>query len=149
MCFVLEEENAMFTGDNILGHGSSAVEELGVYMASLDKMQAQGCITGYPAHGIVITDLPGKITVELAQKKRREAQVLRTLTESRRQYGRKMASMTVKELVTNMYGEGIADEVKQQALEPFMDEVLRKLAEDGQVAFELRGGEKKWFAIGI
>ncbi|KXG53338.1 uncharacterized protein PGRI_003880 [Penicillium griseofulvum] len=149
MCFVLEEENAMFTGDNILGHGSSAVEELGVYMTSLDKMQAQGCTIGYPAHGIVITDLPAKITVELAQKKRREAQVLRTLTESRRQYGRKIASMTVKELVTNMYGEGIADEVKQQALEPFMDEVLRKLAEDGQVAFELRGGEKKWFAIGI
>ncbi|KAJ5738566.1 hypothetical protein N7493_001721 [Penicillium malachiteum] len=149
MCFVLEEENAMFTGDNILGHGSSAVEELGVYMASLTKMQAQGCTIGYPAHGVVITDLQGKIAVELAQKKRREAQILRTLTEIRRQYGRKMASLTVKELVTTMYGAGVGDEVKQQALEPFMDEVLRKLAEDGRVAFELRGGNKKWFAIRV
>ncbi|OJJ77431.1 hypothetical protein ASPBRDRAFT_113157 [Aspergillus brasiliensis CBS 101740] len=147
MCFVLEEENAMFTGDNILGHGSSAVEELGVYMASLNKMQLQGCTTGYPAHGVVIIDLPGKIQGELAQKNRREVQILRTLTEIRRQSGRKMASVTVKELVTTMYGEGIADEVKQRALEPLMDEVLRKLAGDGQVAFELRGGEKKWFAI--
>ncbi|KAJ5129534.1 uncharacterized protein N7515_005573 [Penicillium bovifimosum] len=149
VCFVLEEENAMFTGDNILGHGSSAVEELGVYMASLNKLQAQRCTTGYPAHGIVITDLPGKITVGLAQKKRRDAQVLQTLTEIRREYGRKTASVTVKGLVTTMYGEGIADEVKQQALEPFMDEVLRNLAEDGRVAFEFRGGEKQWFALGI
>ncbi|KAJ5613786.1 hypothetical protein N7528_007440 [Penicillium herquei] len=149
MCFVLEEENAMFTGDNILGHGSSAVEELGVYMSSLNKMQAQGCTIGYPAHGVVITDLQGKIAVELAQKKRREAQILRTLTEIRRKYGRKMASVTVKELVTTIYGAGVGDEVKQQALEPFMDEVLRKLAEDGRVAFELRGGNKKWFAIRV
>lgn len=142
----------MFTGDNILGHGSSAVEELGVYMSSLRKMQAQNCTTGYPAHGAVITDLPAKIAGELAMKVRREKQILRTLAEIKRhepsQGRRKMRSVTVKDLVTAMYGEGITDGIREKALEPFIDEALRKLAEDGRVAFEMREGEKRWFAIG-
>jgi glyoxylase-like metal-dependent hydrolase (beta-lactamase superfamily II) len=29
-CFVLEQEMAMFTGDNVLGHGTAAVEQLSV-----------------------------------------------------------------------------------------------------------------------
>lgn len=152
MCFILEEENAMFTGDNILGHGSSAVEELSIYMSSLHKMQAKNCATGYPAHGIVITDLQAKIASELAQKLRRERQVLQTLGEIRRQEmstgRRKIGSVTVKELVMTMYGDSIDHQVREQALEPFMDEVVRKLAADGKVAFEIRGGEKRWFGLG-
>jgi glyoxylase-like metal-dependent hydrolase (beta-lactamase superfamily II) len=151
MCFVLDEENAMFTGDNVLGHGSSAVEELSIYMSSLRKMQAQNCTTGYPAHGIMITDLQAKIASELAQKLRRERQVLQTLGEIKRQEmstgRRKIGSVTVKELVTTMYGESINSQVREQALEPFMDEVVRKLAADGKVAFEIREGEKRWFGL--
>ena len=58
---------------------------------------------------------------------------------------RKVGSVTVKDLVTAMYGEKIDENLREKALEPFMDEALRKLAEDGQVAFEMRGGVKKWF----
>ncbi|RBR18740.1 uncharacterized protein FIESC28_05881 [Fusarium coffeatum] len=58
VCFVLEEENAMFTGDNILGHGTSAVEDLATYMRTLNTMKSQHCRIGYPAHGEVIPDLP-------------------------------------------------------------------------------------------
>src|SRR6266480_4179685 len=54
MSFILEEEQAMFTGDNVLGHGTSAVEDLGTFMASLQKMHAQNCAIGYPAHGATI-----------------------------------------------------------------------------------------------
>lgn len=39
MCFVLEEEAALFTGDNVLGHGFTVVEDLGLYMPSLDIMK--------------------------------------------------------------------------------------------------------------
>ncbi|KAL4780400.1 putative metallo-beta-lactamase domain protein [Aspergillus varians] len=146
MCFILEEENAMFTGDNILGHGSSAVEELATYMATLRKMAAQGCVRGYPAHGIVIDNLPTKISNELAQKVRREAQVLRALSTCAKEAGR-MAALTVQELVSAIHGDGLDAEVKAMAIEPFMEEVLRKLAEDGKVAFRVKGGVKKWFSI--
>ena len=141
----------MFTGDNILGHGTSAVEELSIYMSSLLKMQSQNCTTGYPAHGVVIPDLSAKITAELAQKKRRERQVLKILTEIKEQEvsmgRRKIGSVTVKELVRAMYGEKLDEQLRAKALEPLTDEVLRKLAEDGRVAFEMRGGEKKWFGV--
>lgn len=140
MCFVLEEENAMFTGDNILGHGTAAVEHLSTWMASLVVMQKHGCKTGYPAHGVVVENLPGKIALELAAKRRRETQVLRALA----QIG---SGATVGKLVSAMHGDELDPEVRRMAIEPFIGEVLKKLAEDGKVAFRVRHGEKSWFAI--
>lgn len=137
----------MFTGDNILGHGTSAVEELGTYMASLVKMKEQNCAVGHSAHGCVIDNLPGKIGSELAQKWRRERQVLQVLKKLKKEAAGAMVSVTVKELVTAMYGEEIDDQLRELALEPFMDEVLRKLAEDGKVGYEMKKKVKKWFWV--
>jgi len=46
-----------------------------------------------------------------------------------------------------MYGEHLDEEVREKAILPFTDEVLRKLAVDGKVAFEIKRGQKKWFLI--
>lgn len=147
MCFILEEENAMFTGDNVLGHGTAAVEQLSTWMDSLRIMQSHNCAIGYPAHGTVIPNLAAKINTELASKTRREVQVLQTLTKIKKSAGRGKGSVTVKQLVTAMHGDELDDQVREMAIEPFMEEVLRKLAEDRKVAFEIRGKEKKWFVI--
>jgi glyoxylase-like metal-dependent hydrolase (beta-lactamase superfamily II) len=150
MCFILEEENAMFTGDNLLGHGTSAVENLSTWMNTLRKMQSQNCAKGYPAHGDVIPDLPRKIKEELGQKAKREERVLRSLSTLKREQaaaGNRKGSVTVKQLVTAMHGGALDSQVRDLAIEPFTEEILRKLAEDGRVAFELRRGEKRWFAI--
>lgn len=137
----------MFTGDNVLGHGTAAVEELSTWMGSLRVMQSHHCAIGYPAHGIVVPNLPGKINSELASKTRREAQVLQALTKVKRSQGRGKGSVTVKQLVEAMHGDRLDAEVRELAIEPFMEEVLRKLAEDMKVAFEIRGMEKKWYVI--
>lgn len=50
MAFVLEEENAMFTGDNVLGHGTAVFEDLAVYLDSLSRMQEQFHGRAYPGH---------------------------------------------------------------------------------------------------
>ncbi|KAJ5245026.1 metallo-beta-lactamase domain protein [Penicillium chrysogenum] len=148
MCFVLEEENAMFTGDNVLGHGTSAVEQLGLYMETLRKLQSQGCKTGYPAHGAVILDLNGRIATELGQKARRENQCLTALGRIRKEGSAgQLVSVTVSELINVIHGPRLDEEVRKMALEPFMEEVLRKLAEDGKVAFRVRKGVKTWFAL--
>lgn len=150
MCFILEEENAMFTGDNVLGHGTAAVEKLSTWMATLKTMASHNCEIGYPAHGEVIRNLPAKIALELSQKSKREDQVMRTLSKLKPKLkleGNRKGSVGVKQLVKEMYGGGVDANVAEMALEPFMDEVLRKLAEDGRVAFEVKGGEKKWFSL--
>lgn len=144
MCFVLEEEQAMFTGDNILGNGSSAVEDLSTFMSSLRKMRDEHCSIGYPAHGVTIIDLPGKIRRELNLKVGRENQVLHVLDRSRL-CGEK--SLTVTDIVTEIYGDCVGSGVGELALEPHTDEILRKLAGEERVAFEKRNGKKKWFSI--
>lgn len=144
MCFILEEEQAMFTGDNILGHGTSAVEDLGTFMASMQRMLDQRCLTGYSAHGAVIADLPGKIRTELANKRRREKQILLALGRVRQ---RRQKSITVEDLVTEIYGESMDESTRTLALTPFTDEVLRKLAGDFKVAFEVRAGKRRWYSV--
>ncbi|KAJ5546949.1 hypothetical protein N7494_004534 [Penicillium frequentans] len=151
MCFILQEEDAMFTGDNVLGHGTSAVELLGTWMTSLQVMGSHERKIGYPAHGEVIQNLPAKISGELDQKAKREARVVQTLTRIKRQeqgsQGRGKGSVTIPQLVAAMYGKDLDEQVRTMALEPFTSEVLTKLAEDGRVAFEVRRGEKRWFAV--
>ncbi|KAG6097275.1 hypothetical protein E4U14_007751 [Claviceps sp. LM454 group G7] len=144
MCFILEEEQAMFTGDNILGHGTSAVEDLGTFMTSMQRMLDQRCLTGYSAHGAVIADLPGKIRTELANKRRREKQILLALGRVRQ---RRQKSITVEDLVTEIYGESMDESTRTLALMPFTDEVLRKLAGDFKVAFEVRAGKRRWYSV--
>jgi glyoxylase-like metal-dependent hydrolase (beta-lactamase superfamily II) len=148
MCFILEEEEAMFTGDNILGHGTAAVEHLNTWIATLRQMQSHNCVKGYPAHGAVIANLKAKIAGELAGKLRRERQALEALQQAKRvDRGSAKGRLTVKELVTAVYGDHMDVGVRQMALEPFMDEILRKLAEDNAVGFQVIGGVKRWFAL--
>jgi hypothetical protein len=117
-------------------------------MESLRIMQSHGCAVGYPAHGAVIGNLPRKIEGELMSKTKREERVLRTLADIKTACGRAgKGSVTVTQLVTAIYGRELDDQVRTMAIEPFLEEVLRKLAEDGKVAFEVKGGEKKWFII--
>ncbi|KAK3638407.1 hypothetical protein LTR56_013047 [Elasticomyces elasticus] len=143
-CFLLDEENSMFTGDNILGHGTSAVEDLGLFMSSLRKMADMKCITGHPAHGSTIDDLPAKISRELASKVRRENQIMQTLKRLR-DLGQ--GSVSVTDIVTGIYGNAVDENTRKLALEPFIEEALRKLSGDGRVGFAMRKGRKTWHAV--
>ncbi|RMZ73868.1 Beta-lactamase 2 [Pyrenophora seminiperda CCB06] len=144
MCFVLKEENSMFTGDNILGTGTSAVEDLGIYMSSLQKMLGKNCQSGHPAHGETICDLNAKITRELMSKFRREKQVLQAMRDLR---DTGVTRPNVRNIVDRMYGSSVNEKTRTLALEPFIGEVLRKLAGDGMVGFGVRAGRKGWFLV--
>ena len=79
MVFVLAEEDAMFTADNVLGQGTAVFEDLAAYMASLDSMRRLFRGRAYPGHGPVLEDGPGKIAEYIAHRRQREEQVVRTL----------------------------------------------------------------------
>ncbi|CAK9082233.1 unnamed protein product [Durusdinium trenchii] len=51
VCLFLEEEQALFTGDNVLGWGTGTFQDLQPYMRSLKRMADQAPEVLYPAHG--------------------------------------------------------------------------------------------------
>ena len=144
MCFLLEEENALFTGDNILGHGTTAVENLGQYMGTLHRMQDQSCQLGYPGHGEKICDLRRVLQSEIGCKKRRERQIVDGLKSI--QTGARMGA-TPKDLVSQVFGP-LPSEVVSSIFEPFMKELLMKLAGEKRVAFRCKAGQRLWFVKG-
>ncbi|RAL09669.1 putative metallo-beta-lactamase domain protein [Aspergillus homomorphus CBS 101889] len=83
MMFVLEEEDAVFTGDNVLGHGTSVFEDLRDYVSSLHRMQHRVSGRGYPGHGAVIENATSKISEYIKHRQQREDEVIRVL-----RYGR-------------------------------------------------------------
>ncbi|KAL6812976.1 beta-lactamase-like protein [Trichoderma sp. SZMC 28013] len=173
-CFVLEEENALFTGDNVLGHGYSVAECLGDYTASLRLMAGLGCSVGYPGHGAVIRDLPRKMTAYIAQRDSREQQVYATLIQrassSSQDSSRSGSSssgsdsgssddeddsemgLSTSDIGLRLYGEVSKDVVTfESALKPLLNQVLFMLAEHGKVSSKLVGPDKTrhWFAKGV
>jgi hydrolase len=156
MCFLLEEENALFTGDNVLGHGYSVAPDLGQYMQSLERMKGLGATLGYPAHGAVIEDLNARVEEYIHHKEVRVRGVLSVLVKEREKVsnegtpGRmrvRKGGMTLREIVRAVFGT-VPEEVIEQALAPFLLQVLWKLTEDRRVGFEPGDPwKRKWFAV--
>ncbi|KAL4980817.1 Metallo-hydrolase/oxidoreductase [Aspergillus desertorum] len=141
MCFLLEEENALFTGDNVLGHGFSVVQDLAEYMNSLGKMKELRCGVGYPGHGARIGDLAGKLQEYIKHNELRVQQVVGALSWNGR------SGMTVPEIVRSIYGE-VPMELVENAISPFLLQVLWKLAEERKVGFELGdSNRRRWFGL--
>ena len=51
---ILQEENSMFTGDNVLGVGTAVFNDLHLYLQSLRLMHSQAPTRLYPGHGPVV-----------------------------------------------------------------------------------------------
>jgi glyoxylase-like metal-dependent hydrolase (beta-lactamase superfamily II) len=78
-CFVLREEKVLFTGDMVLGAGTTVIPpdgDLGDYLDSLQRLQALDIERIFPAHGPAIEDPHRKIADYLAHRALRDEQVL-------------------------------------------------------------------------
>ena len=85
LCYYLAEEKAVFTGDVVLGAGTTVIPDqtgdLAQYMDSLRRLLALNVETIYPAHGPVIRNAKAKIREYIAHRELRERQVLAALKE--------------------------------------------------------------------
>jgi len=85
LCYYLVEEKALFTGDVVLGAGTTVIPDdtgdLGQYMASLRRLLELDLETIYPAHGPVIRQPRDKIREYIAHRELRERQVLDALKD--------------------------------------------------------------------
>lgn len=80
LCFALREEQALFTGDHIMGWSTTIISppdgDMAQYMASLDKVKARGEKRLIPCHGPVIDDPEAFIAALIAHRQAREAKIL-------------------------------------------------------------------------
>lgn len=130
MTFVFEEEDALFTGDNVLGHGTAVFEDLSSYLASLERMKGLFKGRAYPGHGPVLDSGPAKIVEYLQHRKDREAQVVGLLTSPRAETG-KLGTWTVKELVQVIYSD-VPAELHLPASHGVL-QILAKLEQESRV----------------
>jgi endoribonuclease LACTB2 len=86
LCYYLDEEQALFTGDLILGAGTTVIPEgtgdLGDYLASLKRLMGLELDRIYPGHGPVIFNPKTKIREYIAHRELRERQIIAALSEA-------------------------------------------------------------------
>ncbi|HEY2554379.1 MAG TPA: MBL fold metallo-hydrolase [Candidatus Cybelea sp.] len=126
--FYLAPERALFTGDTILGEGTTVVAPPGgamrPYMQTLTRLADEfaGARTIYGGHGPVVDDAPAKIAEYIAHRKMREEQIVAALGGGAR---------TIPDLVRAIYSR------QRVALWPAMARQvlahLIALAEEGRV----------------
>ncbi|MGQ0669831.1 MAG: MBL fold metallo-hydrolase [Actinomycetota bacterium] len=98
--FFIHGEGALFTGDAVLGRGTSVIDppegELVAYLRSLRRMQELGARTIYPGHGPIVLNAAAKLEEYVEHRAMREEQVLSGLRNGAR---------TPAELVEEIYAD--------------------------------------------
>lgn len=139
LCFLIAEDGAAFTGDLILGRGSSMVTypegDVAAYLRSLDRLGALKPRILFPGHWDPVTDAAAKIDEYRAHRLEREAQIAAAVEAS---------PGTAAELTRTVYGD--LDEKLLAAAEMTLRAHVRKLVNDGRVQVDHRGGNEVYTA---
>lgn len=100
LCFALREEDALFSGDHVMGWSTSVVSppdgNMADYFASLRKLLPRGEGVYFPTHGPPIPNPKAHVEAFLAHRAAREEQILACVREGR---------TTIPEMVAHMYRE--------------------------------------------
>jgi endoribonuclease LACTB2 len=99
LCFYMSEEKALFTGDVVLGAGTTVIPadgDLVDYLESLRRLLELDLDVIYPAHGPAIRDPRRKIHEYIAHRELREQQILDVLA---------VAPETVAGIVERVYSD--------------------------------------------
>lgn len=87
MCFALQEEKALFTGDHVMGWSTSIVSppdgNMEQYMASLHLLLTRDDEIYWPTHGPAITDPKPFVRSFIAHREDRERQIMEQLAAGR------------------------------------------------------------------
>jgi glyoxylase-like metal-dependent hydrolase (beta-lactamase superfamily II) len=98
VCFALPQENALFSGDHVMGWSTTVISQpdgdMTDYYASLDKVAARGFDILWPTHGPPITDVPPFLAAYKAHRLDRERQILEQIAAGRAR---------IREMVPVMY----------------------------------------------
>ena len=113
LCFLLEEERVLFTGDTVLDGMYSVVNpsrggDMAVYVKTLERLRKLRLSRIAPGHGDVIEEPRARLDDYLSHRRQREQQVMRLL--------KKRGVAKVGELVGDIYGnDGLPPELVEAA----------------------------------
>jgi glyoxylase-like metal-dependent hydrolase (beta-lactamase superfamily II) len=126
LCFMLEEERSVFSGDNVLGVGTTVIPpedgDLLDYMNSLERLLQEEPTVIYPAHGPRIDDGVAKTREYIAHRLAREDQIIAAIREG---------NATIPEIVELVYA-AYPDPLKMAARASVCSH-LQKLEREGRV----------------
>jgi glyoxylase-like metal-dependent hydrolase (beta-lactamase superfamily II) len=85
ICYALREENALFSGDHIMGWSTTVISppdgDMGDYFASLDRIKARNFTTLWPTHGPPVTEVAPFVQAYIDHRRARESQILAALAQ--------------------------------------------------------------------
>jgi len=141
VCVFLEEDRVLFSGDNVLGMGTTAIAppphgDMPQYLASLRKMRGLDAALLCPGHGPMVKEANRKIQELLDHRRERDEQILRFIGQGRD---------TVRGLVGAVYPE-----LDRRLIPMATGQVLshlHKLEEEGKVKIR-RDGDEVFCSLG-
>jgi glyoxylase-like metal-dependent hydrolase (beta-lactamase superfamily II) len=130
LAFWMPEDRVLFTGDLILGRGSSMITypegDVAAYLRSLERVAALQPRLLFPGHWDPVTDAAGKIREYREHRLAREEQILQELEIG--------GPGTASELTRRIYGAEVGDqEALLNAAEMTLRAHLRKLIDEQRV----------------
>jgi len=129
IAFYLPEENAIFTGDCVLGQGTTVFNDLRLYLASVAKLRDLNASRLYPGHGPIIDgsdNVRHLLETYISHRQEREDQIKQVLSASG------AGGTTAERIVEAVYGSELDARVRFAA-EGGVLLHLRKLLEEGAV----------------
>jgi len=136
----LEADRALFTGDTVLGRGTSVLDppegDVSAYLRSLRRLRELAPRTIHPGHGPLVLDAVAKLDEYLLHREERERQIVEALAS---------VSRSIDELVPEIYA-GYPAEVHELAGRSILAHLL-KLEREGRATKRTTNGVQRWRII--
>jgi glyoxylase-like metal-dependent hydrolase (beta-lactamase superfamily II) len=140
LCFLLEEDRWLFSGDHIMDGSTVVISppdgDMAAYLESLRRLQGVRLRAIAPGHGQVITDPQGRIREYLDHRHEREAAIATALAAA--------GTATVDDLVSAVYTD--VDPSRHPIARHSVHAHLLKLAAEGRAEGDGLDGE--WTSAG-
>jgi glyoxylase-like metal-dependent hydrolase (beta-lactamase superfamily II) len=139
MCYSLDEEHALFTGDHIMGWSTTVVSppdgDMRAYIDSLHKVMARTDASLWPTHGAPVTSPKPFLDAFLQHRLQREAQILSAV---------RAGQSEIEAMVKVLYAD-VREELHKPAARSVLSHLMKLIA-DGAVTVEGGGKDARYFA---
>ena len=138
MCYALDEEHALFTGDHVMGWSTTVVSppdgDMRAYIDSLHKVMGRDDISLWPTHGAPVMSPRPFLHAFLEHRLEREAQVIAAV---------RSGQTDIEGMVKQMYAD-VREELHKAAGRSVLSHLIKLIA-DGVVTVEGKGKDARYF----